>query len=124
MGLDPASCLTVESLAALQSYDWPGNVRELRNSLERAATLMEPLAPGRDAERTEPAAPSAAIDLSEPFRVGKQRVIDAFERAYVTAMLDACGGNVSECARRSGMDRMSIHRVLQRHGLRGGAPSP
>ena len=52
-------------------------------------------------------------------RVGKQRAIDDFERAYVSAMLDACGGNVSECARRSGMDRMSIHRIMQRLGLRG-----
>ena len=118
LGRDPASYLTVESLAALQSYDWPGNVRELRNTLERAATLFEPLDPGaRDAERAEP---SAAIDLSQPFRVGKQHAIEAFERAYVTAMLDECDGNVSECARRAGMDRMSIHRVLQRLGLRGG----
>jgi len=116
MGCDPASCLTVESLAALQSYDWPGNVRELRNSLERAAMLMEPVAPRLDSV----AGGAAAIDLDEPFRVGKQRAIEAFERAYVTAMLEACDGNISECARRAGLDRMSIHRVLQRLGLRGG----
>jgi transcriptional regulator with GAF, ATPase, and Fis domain len=119
MGLDPASCLTVESLASLASYDWPGNVRELRNTLERAAALMEPLQPRGDGERPEPTA-SVAVDLAEPLRVGKQRIIAAFERAYVTAMLHACGGNISECARRAGMDRMSIHRILQRLGLRSG----
>jgi DNA-binding NtrC family response regulator len=122
MGLDPASCLTVDSLAALQAHDWPGNVRELRNSLERAATLMEPVGPwafaagGAEAD----AGARGSIDLTEPLRVGKQRAIEAYERAYVTAMLEACDGNVSECARRAGMDRMSIHRILQRLGLRGG----
>jgi len=120
LGCDPASWLTVESLAALQSYDWPGNVRELRNALERSATLMEPVAPRALAERSdEPAGAAARVDLDQPLRVGKQRAIEAFERAYVTAMLDACEGNVSECARRSGMDRMSIHRILQRLGMRG-----
>jgi len=126
MGLDPASCLTVDSLAALQTYDWPGNVRELRNSLERSATLMEPVQPrtppgGAVAQPAPPALAGALpFDLEEPIRLGKQRAIDAFERAYVTAMLEACEGNVSECARRSGMNRMSIHRILQRLGLRDG----
>jgi len=120
-GADPTSCLTVESLAALQAYHWPGNVRELRNTLQRSAALMEPLSLRVPGGARPPAVrpPEGNIDLAEPMRVGKQRAIDAFERAYVTAMLDACGGNVSECARRSGMDRMSIHRILQRLGLRG-----
>jgi DNA-binding NtrC family response regulator len=113
----------VDALAALQTYDWPGNVRELRNSLERSATLMEPLQP-----RAIPGNRSSAelgvpvpFDLGEPIRLGKQRAIDAFERAYVSALLEACDGNISECARRAGMNRMSIHRILQRLGLRGGS---
>jgi transcriptional regulator with GAF, ATPase, and Fis domain len=120
MRRDPASVLTVDSLATLQSYNWPGNVRELRNSLERAATLMEPLQPSvTPAEpRTGETPTPVAVDLDEPLRVGKQRVVEAFERAYVLAMLDTCDGNISECARRAGMDRISIHRILQRLGLR------
>jgi transcriptional regulator with GAF, ATPase, and Fis domain len=125
MGIDPASCLSVESLAALQRYDWPGNVRELRNMLERAAVLMEPLTLGEP--RPDPltaapapaAAPAVAIDPSVPLRVAKQRAIEELERAYVAALLPACDGNVSEMARRMGMDRMSIHRLLRRLKLRG-----
>ncbi|HEX8954378.1 MAG TPA: sigma 54-interacting transcriptional regulator [Polyangia bacterium] len=121
MGLDPASCITVESLAELQNHDWPGNVRELRNALERAATLLEPLSASDRSDPLDSPAP-ASTSIAEPFRVAKQRAIEAFERRYVTAMLDACDGNVSECARRAGMDRMSIHRILQRLGMRGGGP--
>jgi DNA-binding NtrC family response regulator len=121
MGVDPASCLTVESLASLAAHDWPGNVRELRNALERSTALMEPVALGReDSGPIRVAENAARCNLDEPLRVGKQRAIEAYERAYVTAMLEACDGNVSECARRAGMDRMSIHRILQRLGMRSG----
>jgi DNA-binding NtrC family response regulator len=117
MGFDPASHLTVESLGALQGYEWPGNVRELRNTLERAATLLEPPAPGPP--QAAPPLPEPAVDLRQPLRVGKQQVIEAFERSYVSAMLVETGHNISETARRAGMDRMSIHRILQRLGMRG-----
>jgi transcriptional regulator with GAF, ATPase, and Fis domain len=121
MGVDPAACLTVEALGALAAHDWPGNVRELRNTLERAAALAEPVRPSagpRAAGGSSPAA-QAAVDLEVPLRIGKQRAIESFERRYLTALLEECGGNVSEAARRAGMDRMSIHRMIERLGLRG-----
>src|SRR5205823_6682170 len=89
LGVDPARLLTRESLEALMRHSWPGNVRELRNTLERAVALSEPLAVG-SAAPPAPFAPSAAataaplVDLSQPLRVGRQRVVDAWERAYVT----------------------------------------
>ena len=68
------------------------------------------------------AAPSDAaalgVDLSATLRVGRQRVVDAWERAYITRLLDECGGNVSEASRRAGLERMSMYRLLHRLGLR------
>ncbi len=117
MGVDPAEHLTAESLATLSSYEWPGNVRELRNTLERAVALMKPVVIERETVSIENV---ATINLRLPISVGKQEVVDQFERAYLTAMLAECGGNVSECARRAGMDRMSIYRITQRLGLKTG----
>ena len=124
MVTDPLQLLTQELMTSLESYHWPGNVRELRNALERHAALGEPLAYERvastDAERAAPAsvAALASIDVKQPLRTAKQNLVQEFERAYIEQQLAACGGNVSECARRSGMDRMSIHRIIQRLGLR------
>jgi transcriptional regulator with GAF, ATPase, and Fis domain len=129
MGADPASCLSVESLTALQRHDWPGNVRELRNVLERAAVLMEPLVlserkVSEPSDATPPHVPSPSpppspsIDPSLPLRIAKQRAIEELERAYIAALLPACGGNISEMARRMGMDRMSVHRLMRRLKLR------
>ncbi|HEX6836717.1 MAG TPA: helix-turn-helix domain-containing protein, partial [Polyangia bacterium] len=121
MGVDPARLVTRESLDALMRHGWPGNVRELRNTLERAVALSEPLAVGNAAPPASPSSAAAAtpvVDLSQPLRVGRQRVIDAWEREYVTRLLDECGGNVSEASRRAGLERMSMYRLLHRLGLR------
>jgi transcriptional regulator with GAF, ATPase, and Fis domain len=122
-GVEPSRLLTRDSLDALMRHAWPGNVRELRNTLERAVALSEPLAVGNGAappasSSSSGATAGAPVDLSLPLRVGRQRVVDAWERAYVTRLLDECGGNVSEASRRAGLERMSMYRLLHRLGLR------
>jgi len=58
--------------------------------------------------------------VSVPFRIAKETAIDTFERTYLGALLEAAGGNMSRAARLAGMDRMHLHRLVQKHGLRGG----
>jgi transcriptional regulator with GAF, ATPase, and Fis domain len=103
-------------LAELAAHEWPGNVRELRNYVERTVVMREPLP-------TTPRQVNTAsdIDLRLPFKLAKDGVVDAFERNYLTALLDAAGGNVSKAARNGGMDRMYLHRLIQKHGLRSAA---
>jgi DNA-binding NtrC family response regulator len=114
LGADPASYLTAGSLATLSSHTWPGNVRELRNTLERAVALTQPPEiDGDDADAAVTLGPPR-IDLRVPLRVGKLRLAEAYERAYLQALLMECNHNVSEAARRAGMDRMSIHRMMAR----------
>jgi len=105
-------------LAELAAHDWPGNVRELRNYVERTVVLNEPLPASLARPDTSS---SVEADLQVPFKAAKDAVVDAFERRYLTALLDAAGGNISRAAREGGMDRMHLHRLVQRHGLR---PSP
>jgi DNA-binding NtrC family response regulator len=112
-----------EARDLLETYHWPGNVRELRNTLERAVALSEPLAvgnapPGAPGSSGGGTATAPIVDLSQPLRVGRQRVVDAWEREYVTRLLDECSGNVSEASRRAGLERMSMYRLLHRLGLR------
>jgi DNA-binding NtrC family response regulator len=112
IGFDPTPFLTLEALTELASHRWPGNVRELRNTLERAASLSVPLEIDRDSPSR------GAVDLSVPLKMGKQRLIADYERHYLEAMLAACRGNISEVARRSGAERMTIYRIMRRNGLR------
>jgi DNA-binding NtrC family response regulator len=118
-------------LGEMAKHDWPGNVRELRNYVERSVVLQSAnLTLRRGAGGvTSTQGPANGIDLSVPFRLAKDAVIDSFERSYLSQLLEAAGGNMSKAARMAGMDRMYLHRLVQKHGLRGGKadsikPSP
>ncbi len=108
------------TMAALRSYEWPGNVRELRNVLERAITLA-PEARVLDAGiiGLPEAAATAPSGHDLTFRQAKGALIDHWEREYISELLRRADGNVSEAARRGGMGRVSLHRLLRKHGLGG-----
>ena len=119
--VDKASLFTPEVLDEMRRYDWPGNVRELRNYVERKIVLehhMETLR--RSPTSTPPAdggqrgAPS--VDL--PFKEAKEAVVADFEKAYLAELLRWANGNVSKAARKAQLDRMHLHRLFQRYGLR------
>jgi DNA-binding NtrC family response regulator len=104
------------ALLEMQKHDWPGNVRELRNHVERSIVLGEAsLTPVRSERSGEIA--SGTLDLTQPFRQAKEAVIATFERAYLGAILERAGGNVSKAAREARMDRMYLHQLAHRYGL-------
>ncbi len=109
--LRPTTPLSPQALEALYGRDYPGNVRELRAAVERAALGVDWEAPG-------PPLAGAAIDLDVPYRVQKDRLLAGFERAYFSRLLAACEGNVSQASRRSGMNRVHLHEVIRRLGLK------
>ena len=113
----PRRRLSAGALAALSTHAWPGNVRELRNAIEQAAVLAEgphieawDLRLGAQHERA--AAPSGS------FADEKRRVIDEFERRFLTRALEAHGGNVSRAAEAIGMVRQSLQQKLRELGIR------
>jgi DNA-binding NtrC family response regulator len=101
-------------LAELAAAPWPGNVRELRNHLEQCVVFGERRSPGGLATPH----PSPTVDASQPYELARRQALDAFERTYVTALLDRAGGNVAQAARDAGVNRAYLHRLLSRHGLR------
>ncbi len=117
---------TPEALMALETYSWPGNVRELQNVIERACALAESemitLADLPQHLRTP-------VSLNEPpammetgtsltLKEAKDRWIGQLESSYVENLLKQEGGNVSQAARKAGVDRKTLHRLLNKHGIR------
>jgi len=114
---------TPELLQEMEQWEWPGNVRELRNHIERVVVLgtpMSPVPPPTSSANLEEAA--QGVNLDTPFRDAKEALVADFERRYVTALMDWADGNVSRAARKAKMDRMNLHRLVQRYNLRD--PSP
>jgi two-component system response regulator HydG len=105
-----------------EGYEWPGNVRELRNALARLVALgpAASLVPSRtslvrkapDELSNEPFAEILAADLAFP--QARQRLLDAFERAYVERVLAQHGGNVVRAAAASGIARRYFQLIRAR----------
>jgi DNA-binding NtrC family response regulator len=110
-------------MAEMAKHDWPGNVRELRNYVERTVVLQTASPTSRRSAPSSPAlggSASQSVDIRIPFKLAKDAAVDTFERAYLGTLLESCTGNMSKAARTAGMDRMYLHRLVQKHGLRGG----
>lgn len=92
------------------SYRWPGNVRELDNAIAFAAALC-------DEGVIETAdLPDHVIRLSGNAAEDTNDA-DGKDVAELRAVLAACKGNVSEAARRLGIDRTTMHRRMRRLGI-------
>ncbi len=118
----PVRALAPVALQALVRYPWPGNVRELENVIERAVIVA------RDDVITdigpflgESGESRPTVDLTLPFRDAKARVVEEFERAYLTGVLGLYGGKLSAAARHADMDGKNLWEKLTRYGLRSRA---
>jgi len=58
------------------------------------------------------------IDVAQPLRVVREQWSRSLERRYLEQLLVVHGGNVSAAARAAGVDRVHLHRLLSRNGLR------
>jgi transcriptional regulator with GAF, ATPase, and Fis domain len=105
-------------LSRFSAYHWPGNVRELRNLVERAlaGADLEPLAQEPSNARVLVSSTESITDL--PFKEAKERLIDGFTREYLVALLEKCGGNISQMAREAGIARNYVHRLVTKYGLK------
>jgi len=97
----------------LLAHPWPGNVRELRNSLERAMLLAgggELQAEDLFIDQLSSAPAAGGSDGPLPFPA----TMETIESAAVQAMLEHTEGNKSAAARRLGISRSRLHRILRR----------
>ncbi len=112
---------TPEAQTAIVKRAWPGNVRELRNVVERAVVLANgAMVDEADLVGTVPApsgpgSTAAPVDL--PFQEARKKVIEDFERAYLTAKLKENEGNISRTATAIGMHRQSLQQKLKELGV-------
>ena len=99
--------ITPDVRRALLAHPWPGNVRELRNTIERAVLLSPPGTLALAELTPQPARPAAGGALPFPATLAD------VQRAAARAMLEATGGNRSEAARRLGISRSRLQRLLE-----------
>jgi transcriptional regulator with GAF, ATPase, and Fis domain len=114
----------------LMGYAWPGNVRELQGVMQRAAAMAseDESLEAQDldlpeSERSEPAGPTMTLMSRQAlsgdcnFQAMKTKVIEEFERAYLSELMSTYHGNISKAARAANKERRAFQRLLQKHRL-------
>jgi transcriptional regulator of acetoin/glycerol metabolism len=116
-GVSPAPRLSSEVLAIIERHAWPGNVRELHTVLDVSLILaggspvieLEHLPPefrrGLEVSPSEAAPVAATVELA------------ALEASAVRRVLADVGGNVSLAAKRLGVARSTLYRMMRRHDI-------
>ncbi len=109
---------SVPAQNVLRQYGWPGNLKELKNLIQRILIL------GRG-EVTDSEIKSALQKIDNTVEQDStvdtslllKEVKDKLEGAYLSQLLRETGGNVSETAKRSGIDRTNLYRKLKALGI-------
>ena len=101
--IDARRTLSARLIEHLAKCAWPGNIRELRNALSRltlqtADSVID--------------YPEAALIASQHIEEGRSGTLQGRHRAQVLSTYAETGNNVSETARRLGVSRNTIYRVL------------
>lgn len=70
----------------------------------------------REAARPSGSASAMLVDLADaPYADAKRSLVALFDETYTGELLRRTGGNLSEAARRAGLDRSNFRRLLKRH---------
>jgi two-component system, NtrC family, response regulator GlrR len=121
LGATPKTCpalFTPEFLSTLQAATWPGNGRQLRNHLERCVGFEASAGRGRGDVTTTP---GGGADFTRgSLAQANRRVLERFEKDYLTALMARHHGQVAEAALEAEVDRVWLARLIRKHGLTRG----
>jgi DNA-binding NtrC family response regulator len=107
--------LTPKLIDVLQDYDWPGNVRELENLMERLVVLSNGESLGLEfvPEKMLKILPGVSAQDESTL----EGAVEATKRRMILSALQAEGGNKVAAAKRLGISRSYLHRLINEFGL-------
>lgn len=115
---------TARAERALREHTYPGNVRELAHVVERACILATGPELDVDLLPADLAPPEAAGSASPPrfarlsadeLEEAREASITEVDRAFLAALMERHGWNISQAARESGLNRTYLQKLLARH---------
>jgi two-component system, NtrC family, response regulator HydG len=98
-----------QAVSALMSHGWPGNVRELCNRVQRAMVMTD--------QRLITPLDLGLVMAGGPAGIGLDAVRTGAERDAIAQTLGRVGRNISRAARELGISRMTLYRLMDKHGL-------
>lgn len=100
---------------SLHEYEWPGNVRELENLMERLVLLDRGAMLGLEflPEKMLKVQPAPGVASDKTF----EGAVTALKRRLIVTALEAENGNKVAAAKRLGISRSYLHRLITEFGI-------
>jgi DNA-binding NtrC family response regulator len=117
--------LSRAAVRSLETRPWRGNVRELQNAIEHAVVLLDP-GVEIQAEDIPMVEGMVAVGLpamtfedpnGEKYHAARDNVLADFEKRYLNWLVERAGTNMSRAAKLAGVDRTTLYRLMEKHGL-------
>lgn len=107
--------LCPELIDSLHEYEWPGNIRELENLMERLVLLDRQPTLGLEflPEQMLKVLPAPGVSNEKTF----EGAVTALKQRLIVGALEAEGGNKVAAAKRLGISRSYLHRLISEFGL-------
>jgi two-component system response regulator HydG len=109
----------------LMNHDWPGNIRELENVLEHAFVLAtSETVSARDLpaylreprEKSEGSA-KGPKEMEGPKEIERLEGLEEMEKDHLIRILNQCGGNKIQAAKKLKISRSTLYRKLQQYQI-------
>ena len=98
------------AIDAINTYSWPGNVREMVNRIQRAVVMCEGrLIKPRDLGLDQEMPSGSLMTLAQ----ARERA----EKEIIESTLGMVRNNVSKAARRLGVSRVTLYRLMELHSI-------
>ena len=113
--------LAEETIKILVAYDWPGNVRELESAIAYAVLHARghEVAPEDLPVKLQSPQARAAVRWPLSALFGDLPSLNELERRYLLHVLEVADGNRTRAAEILGVDRRTLYRMADRHGIDG-----
>jgi two-component system NtrC family response regulator len=108
------------------NYDWPGNVRQLKNVVERLVIIADDRVLDYQSlkdhweikkNRTRDTIPETMAELKSVKRHLLEDHFGQIEKAFLQKAISAADGNITQAARRVGMQRPNFSALMKKHHL-------
>jgi transcriptional regulator with PAS, ATPase and Fis domain len=114
----PVYDIAPEAIQALVSYQWPGNVRELQNCFEYVFNILDASSHSISMNHL-PAGIAAKNDRNNIPCSLYDEMMQQTELEIISQAMQQCRGNKTEAAKRLGINRTTLWRILKKHNLLG-----
>lgn len=114
--------LAHDLMPQVMAHEWKGNVRELENVVKRAVVMStgSTITLGDLGWKARKCVAELETDglAARSYREAKEAVLAQFSTRYMEEALEKSGGNVTQAARASGLERQSFQQIMRKYGIR------